>query len=102
MKSTLKLGFIALIIMTFLFPGMALADKDHNKASHGDEQYEEGSGSSSMDKGKATKAGHEKKAEGFDSKAEHADATHEDSGKHMGMEKGQDEKAKADHKQEGS
>jgi hypothetical protein len=106
MKSTFKFGFIALLIMTFLFPAMALADKGHKKNGHADEKYEEGSGSSAMEKGKhmsdKPKAGHGVKEEGSDTKAGHGDAAHEDSGKHMGMEKGKAAKAKADHKKEGS
>ena len=106
MKNTLKFGFIALLIMTFLFPAMALADKGHKKNGHAEENYEEGSGSSAMEKGKhmsdTAKGDHGETKEGSNSKAGQGDAAHEDSGKHMGMEKGKDEKAKADHKKEGS
>ncbi len=106
MKSTLKFGFIALLIMTFLFPAMALADKGNKKNGHADEKYEEGSGSSAMDKGMGmsdkAKADHAKKEEGSATKAGQGDAAHEDSGKHMGMEKGKSAEAKADHKKEGS
>jgi hypothetical protein len=101
MKSTLKFGFIALLIITFFFPAMALADKGQAK-----DNYEEGSGSSAMGKGKAisatAKGDHGKKEEGSDAKVGQGDAAHEDSGKHMGMEKGKSAEAKSDHKKEGS
>jgi hypothetical protein len=101
MKSTLKFGFIALLIVTFFFPAIAFADKGNAK-----ENYEEGSGSSAMGQGKVisetAKGDHGKKEEGSDTKVGQGDAAHEDSGKHMGMEKGKSTEAKADHKKEGS
>ena len=105
MRKALKFSSIALLVFTFLFPVTALADKGHKKEGHDKENYEEGSGSSAMEHGKATsdaaKAKHEGKEEGRANKAGQGDAAHEDSGKHMGMEKGKGA-SKADHKKEGS
>jgi hypothetical protein len=93
MKSILKFGFIALLMVTFFFPAMAFADKNHGK--------EEGSGSSAQEHGKATsesaKDDHEKNKEGSDNKNDNGDDAHEDSGKHEGKKKN-----KADHKKKGS